>query len=85
MSQVCAKVGARAVSPTWSANVAQSKCLGCGGVRFEIHPIELAGCKWKNYAVQCASCGGVVGTLPYFNTNQIIRQLAEKLGVTIKE
>ncbi len=44
-----------------------SKCLSCNATRFEIKEIELMGAKWRYYAVQCATCGGVVGTVEFFN------------------
>lgn len=63
--------------------MALSTCMKCGNHRFEIKEVELSGSRYKNYFVQCSSCGGVVGVLPYTNTNILIEQLAIKLGVRL--
>ncbi len=63
--------------------MAQSKCLGCGGTRFEAVVNEPSGSNYKLVFIQCSSCGGVVGITSFTNTNVLIEQLAKKLNVRL--
>jgi len=56
-------------------------CIKCGGVLFEVQTVEPLGSKYKLNFVQCASCGGVVGVIDYFNIGGMLQTLAQKLNV----
>lgn len=47
--------------------MASSKCGHCAGLRFEIKLVEPVNGRFKQYFIQCASCGVPVGALDYFN------------------
>ncbi|CAH1053998.1 hypothetical protein [Paenibacillus pseudetheri] len=59
--------------------MAQSKCLGCGGTRFEMVENSPTGSQYKLMFVQCASCGGVVGVMDYYNVGQQNEKIKEGL------
>lgn len=68
-----------------------SKCVSCGKTTFEIKLAEPKGSKYKVYFIQCASCGGVVGTMNYFNINaqilqqnKAIKKIAQALNVYVE-
>lgn len=63
--------------------MAISKCPKCDSTRFELKEATISGCRFRQQFVQCASCGAVVGVIPYINTAAIIEQLAQKLGVRL--
>lgn len=63
--------------------MAISKCIKCGGSRFELQEVEPAGANFKYYFVQCARCGGVVGVVEANNLGAMIHKLGQKLGFTI--
>ncbi|MGA2553267.1 MAG: hypothetical protein ABSF20_00605 [Smithella sp.] len=60
--------------------MATSTCIKCGNTRFEIKIVEPNGSSFKLTFIQCASCGGVVGVMDFFNIGQLIHNLAKKLG-----
>jgi helix-turn-helix protein len=64
--------------------MATSKCLSCNGVKFEIKESEPAESTFKVMMVQCASCGGVVGTMGYFDAGVLSKSNQEELKI-IKE
>jgi NAD-dependent SIR2 family protein deacetylase len=47
--------------------MATSTCVKCGGTTFENKEASPKNSKFKLIFVQCASCGGVVGAMDYFN------------------
>ncbi len=52
--------------------MASSTCIKCGGHLFEIKQIEPIGSAYKLHLVQCATCGGPVGTQDYFNLGSLL-------------
>jgi hypothetical protein len=65
--------------------MATSRCprSDCTSTSFELKEIVPRGSEYKLLAVQCTSCGAVVGVLEYFNSGQLLHKLAEKLGVKL--
>jgi hypothetical protein len=67
--------------------MAQSRCIKCGGSKFEIvHANNLEGTTRAVLFVQCADCGSVVGVLDFLNVyvkaeriKNDLRTMAEKL------
>jgi hypothetical protein len=60
--------------------MATSKCVKCDSHRFELVEQTPARAVFKYNFVQCASCGGVVGVVEYFNIGGMLQTLAKKLG-----
>lgn len=70
--------------------MAKSTCIKCGKSSFESMEIEPAKSNYKMYAIQCASCGGVVGIVPFMNTsamlieqNKAIEAIAKHVGAAV--
>jgi predicted nucleic-acid-binding Zn-ribbon protein len=63
--------------------MASSTCIKCGGHTFEIKLNEPRDAKYKFYFIQCAGCGGVVGTHEYYHIGNIVKALGKKLGVSV--
>lgn len=58
----------------------ESKCPSCGCTRFEVvHAKDIAGTTRSILFVQCADCGGVVGTLDFVNMGIQASQLKNEL------
>jgi len=55
--------------------------MKCGSILFEQVEAEPVNSKFKVNFVQCASCGGVIGVLDYYNIGGVLNTLAKKLGV----
>lgn len=67
--------------------MAVSKCIKCDSNSFEISEIKARGSNFKLMAVQCSSCGGVVGIQEFMNIgamlfrqNGVLNKIAAKLG-----
>ena len=63
--------------------MAISKCPACSLTRFEMKTLEPEGSKFKLSAVQCASCGAVLGITDYYNVPSLLDKIAQKIGVQI--
>lgn len=63
--------------------MATSKCPKCDSTRFELKEAVISGCNYKHFFIQCASCGAVIGVIPYHYTNALLEKLANKLGVRL--
>ena len=69
--------------------MAQSKCGGCGSTSFEIRELTnlrtpTAGPSLFRFnAIQCASCGIVVGTHEWMHLGTVLTAIAQKLGVPL--
>ncbi|MEK3873737.1 MULTISPECIES: hypothetical protein [unclassified Paenibacillus] len=61
--------------------MALSKCLGCGSTRFEMVENSPSSSAYRLMFVQCASCGGVVGVMDFYN----IGAQNEKLKAALKK
>ena len=61
--------------------MAKSSCVKCGSGNFELQEHAPKGSNFKLMFIQCASCGGVVGVMDYFNIGHYVKQIAEKLGI----
>lgn len=61
--------------------MASTSCVKCGNTHFEMKQTSVAGSRYKCIFVQCSSCGGAIAVQEYHNTNQLIIDLAKKLGV----
>ena len=64
--------------------MAISKCSKCGYTCFELKEANVRGSNFKQNFIQCASCGAVVGVVPYMNTAALIYQLADKLNIKLQ-
>jgi len=54
--------------------MATSKCLSCNNHYFELQTIEPSGGKYKLNAVQCSSCGAVVGVIEYYDSGVLLKK-----------
>jgi excinuclease UvrABC ATPase subunit len=70
--------------------MAQSTCIKCDNHSFELKELKVAQANFKLFAVQCSSCGGVVGIQEYMNIgsmlhkqNQALKLIAAKLGTAV--
>lgn len=59
--------------------MAISKCAACGNTSFEVKLVEPSGASFKQFFVQCRSCGVPVGVLDYFNLGTIIKDQEKKV------
>lgn len=56
--------------------MAQSKCASCGAARFEIKELlHVAGTDLRWNALQCASCGAVVGGVDFYSLSAVMGRL----------
>jgi hypothetical protein len=62
--------------------MAVSTCIKCGGKIFELREIEPKDAKYKFFAFQCASCGGVAGIVDYKHVPTLLQKISKKLGIT---
>ena len=72
--------------------MAQPNCIRCNSTRFELQEAEPAGSLHKMHLLQCAECGGVVGSVPYYdlaelivNHNANMMELARGLGHPVEK
>ena len=61
--------------------MAMTTCIKCGNTRFEIKETPVSGSRFRLLFVQCSSCGGAIAVQEMHNTNQLIIDLAKRLGV----
>ena len=54
--------------------------MKCGGTSFEQVEATPRNSNFKLNFVQCASCGGVIGVIDYFNIGADLHELARQLG-----
>ena len=59
--------------------MAISKCIKCGGTIFELREANIQNARYKMYFVQCSSCGGVVGAIPFYDPGIEAHQVNEKI------
>lgn len=60
--------------------MAQSTCIKCGGTQFEAVPCEPKNSGVKIRFIQCASCGGVIGTMDWHPLAFVAEKLVKSLG-----
>jgi len=62
-----------------------SRCprTDCPGTSFEMKELKVLGAKFRQMAIQCSSCGAVVGTTDFVNVGALLENLANKLGVSV--
>lgn len=58
----------------------KSSCPKCGKETFELVEHTPKKSNYKVHFIQCEGCGAVVGVLPFFNANQQINNLEQKIG-----
>lgn len=63
--------------------MATSTCSKCGNTSFEMKETDVHGSRFKLMFIQCRACGAVVGIQDYYNTGQLINDLASKLHVSL--
>jgi uncharacterized Zn finger protein len=63
--------------------MATSKCPSCSSTSFELKEANIRYCNYVHYFIQCSSCGAVVGSIPFMNTQDLIERLAKKLNVNL--
>ena len=61
--------------------MATSKCPTCESSRFEMVEMSPGGSRFKVMAVQCSSCGSVVGVTDFYNTASLLEKIAKKIGI----
>jgi len=66
-----------------STNYSNSKCPSCNNSSFEMIEETPKGSSFKLMFIRCKSCKTVVGVTDYFNTNFLLKKLAEKLNLEI--
>ncbi|VVE06121.1 hypothetical protein PSP20601_02402 [Pandoraea sputorum] len=57
-------------------------CPKCDNTTFETHTISPTGSRYKVNAINCRSCGAVVGVIDYYNTAALLEKIAKKLGIS---
>ena len=60
-------------------------CPKCGNHNFEIQEIKVRDANFRTNAINCSSCGAVIGIQEYFNINVRLCKLAEKLRINLDE
>ena len=66
--------------------MATSKCPKCESIRFELMPhADIEGCRFTLNFIQCASCGAVVGVLPYRSTEYLLGKIAKHFGINLSD
>jgi hypothetical protein len=65
--------------------MAVSKCPRetCNSSRFEVKELQVQGANFRLMAIQCASCGSIVGVQEFFNIGARIEDLAKKMGIKL--
>lgn len=58
-------------------------CIKCGGHSFETQVHSPIRSRYKVIFIQCASCGGVVGTMDYYNIPDSLEKIANKIGLKL--
>jgi hypothetical protein len=56
-------------------------CPKCGNTTFENNIIQPKNSNYKLTAINCDSCGAIIGVLDYFNIGGMLQTLARKLNV----
>jgi hypothetical protein len=59
--------------------MALSSCPKCNGHSFEVKTIEPSGGNYKENAVQCRSCGVVVGVVGYYNPGALLKEQEKEI------
>jgi hypothetical protein len=65
--------------------MATSRCPRpeCSSTSFEIKELKVRDAVYRMNAVQCSTCGAVVGVRDYQNASVLLDALAKKLGVSL--
>lgn len=65
--------------------MALSRCprSECSGRSFEMKELTVSGANFRNVAIQCSSCGAVVGVMDYLPIGAALLKIAGKLGITL--
>ena len=61
--------------------MAMSTCVKCGSHSFEMRENEPRDSNYKIMFIQCTSCGSVVGVMDYYNIGNLVKSIANKLGI----
>lgn len=54
--------------------MATSRCPKCESTRFEMATLEPKGARYKQSAIQCSSCGAVVGVTGFFDAGFLLKE-----------
>jgi len=66
--------------------LAQSRCIKCGGQKFEVvHANNLIGTTRAVLLVQCSDCGSVVGVLDFLNLSVKAERLKNDLRIMVEK
>jgi hypothetical protein len=60
--------------------MALSKCVACNSRSFEVVVTTLPNYDYKVKFIQCAACGGVVGTETYFDAGILAKEIQKDLA-----
>ena len=63
--------------------MALSTCIKCGHSLFEVREVTPISSNFRLNFIQCASCGGVVGVIDFYNIGSLFHKLAENMGVDL--
>jgi len=55
----------------------------CDGTHFEAKKMEPRNSDYKLMAIQCATCGAVVGVMDWLNIGHVLGMIASKLGIKV--
>jgi len=58
--------------------MANSICPKCGGTQFESAPLTVRGESLRPTAIQCASCGAIIGLIP--GSSEVGKELEKSLA-----
>lgn len=66
--------------------MAQSRCLKCGGGKFEVvHANNLEGTTRAVLFIQCADCGSVLGALDFLNVSVKAERIRNDLRIMFEK
>jgi hypothetical protein len=63
-----------------------SKCprSDCNSTQFEMKELKVKNSQYRLNAIQCTSCGAVVGVSEWLNLGQALAKIGDKLGVNVR-
>ena len=65
--------------------MATARCprTDCTGTSFEMKELNIRGANYRHLAVQCSTCGAVVGVTEIMNLGYALQKIGSKLGISL--
>ena len=64
--------------------MASSTCVKCGETTFETKEVSPRNSPFKLTFVQCASCGGVIGVMDFYNIGNELQDIKKAIAAIAK-